>query len=51
MFNENIKGLKYDQIREILTVFYKNGERKEVPLTNTEYEEFLKTGKFKTPII
>lgn len=45
MFEEKIKGLKYNQINETLTIFYRDGEKKDVHMSKEEYEELLKTGK------
>lgn len=46
MIKENIKRLVYNQIKEILTVVYKNGDKKEINMSKSEYENMLSTGNF-----
>lgn len=45
MIGKGIKRLIYSDLKSTLTVIYENDERKEFPMTQEEYLNFLKTGK------
>ena len=46
MLTEQIKHINYNYQKEILTVFYKNGEVKELNMCKQDYLHMLETGKF-----
>jgi hypothetical protein len=46
MVTKGIKRLIYNNLNEILTIIFDNGERKDVKLKKEDYETLLKTGKF-----
>lgn len=47
MIKEGIKRLVYNNIKEVLTIIYTNGDTKSYKISEQEYSDFLKTGKLK----
>lgn len=47
MIDESIKKIVYNNIREKLIVVLKNDDIKTLDMSQEEYEEVLKSGKFK----